>query len=87
MDTILKVLTLVLLVVLVAFFVRTQADVESMEDQLAVLTEQTERARLENKDMEYSLRDEQKYLERTAREKEDFAHPEERVFVDASGVK
>lgn len=87
MDAILKVLTMVLLVVLVAFFFKTQADVEGMEADLNQLTEQTERTRLENKDMEYSLRDEQKHLERTARENADFAHPEERVFVDASGVK
>lgn len=87
MDAILKILTVVLMVVLVAFFFKTQADVEGMETELSLLTEQTERTRLENKDMEYSLRDEQKHLERTARENADYAHPEERVFVDASGVK
>lgn len=82
-----RVLAVFLFVVLVAFFVKTQTDVDNMEAQLMDITQMVEGQRLKNKDLELSLRDNQEYLERTAREKLDYAHPEERVFVDASGVK
>lgn len=86
-DALIRVLTVLLFAVLVAFFVKTQADIEQMEAQLGELDEQVVQQQLANKDLELSLRDDQEYLERAAREKLDYAHPEERVFVDASGVK
>lgn len=86
-DVLIQVAMIVLFAVLVAFFIRTQVDVESMETQLGSITQQVEQQRLLNKDLELSLRDNNHYLERTAREKLDYAHPEERVFVDVSGVK
>lgn len=85
-DGLIRVLTVLLFAVLVAFFVKTQADIERMESQLGELDEQVVQQQLVNKDLELNLRDNQEYLERAAREKLDYAHPEERVFVDASGV-
>lgn len=87
LDTIIRVMTVVLFAVLVGFFIKTQADVDSMEETLAGVTAQVEHQRLVNKDLELTLRDDEEFLERAAREKLDFAHPEERVFIDASGVK
>lgn len=50
------------------------------------MEEQVELQRLKNKDAELSLREDEKTLERTAREKLDYAHPDERIFVDISGT-
>ncbi|MEG2086838.1 MAG: septum formation initiator family protein [Angelakisella sp.] len=82
-----RIVMVLLLGVLVAFFIKTQADVENMEQQLQSINQQVEHQRLVNKDLELSLRSSDEYLKRTAREKLDYAHPEERVFIDASGVK
>lgn len=87
LDNLIRVMTVVLFAVLVGFFIKTQADVDRMEDTLTSVTNQVEHQRLVNKDLELTLRDNEAFLERAAREKLDYAHPEERVFVDASGVK
>ncbi|MEG0754307.1 MAG: septum formation initiator family protein [Angelakisella sp.] len=87
LDTLIRVMTIVLFTVLVGFFIKTQADVEAMEEKLSDVTRQVEHQRLVNKDLELTLRNDKDFLERTAREKLDYAHPEEKVFVDASGVK
>lgn len=87
LDGLIRVMTVVLFAVLVGFFIKTQADVDRMEERLADVTQQVEHQRLMNKDMELTLRDDKAFLERAAREKLDYAHPEERVFIDASGVK
>lgn len=86
-DRLVSIITALLFVVLVAFFIKTQADIESMEGSLNEITAQVEHQRLVNRDLELSLLDDNEYLKRTAREKLDYAHPEERVFIDASGVK
>lgn len=87
LDSLIRVATIVLFAVLVAFFIKTQTDIEHMESQLGDINELVEHQRLVNKDLELSLKSDDTYLERAAREKLDYAHPEERVFVDASGVK
>lgn len=87
LDNLIRVMTVVLFALLVGFFIKTQADVDRMEETLAGITDQVEHQRLVNKDLELTLRDNEAFLERAAREKLDFAHPEERVFIDASGVK
>ena len=57
-----------------------------MQQQLVAMEEQVELQRLKNKDAKLSLREDSNTLERTAREKLDYAHPDERVFVDISGT-
>ena len=57
-----------------------------MQQQLVAMEEQVELQRLKNKDAKLSLREDSSTLERTAREKLDYAHPDERVFVDISGA-
>lgn len=86
-DSLIRVMVFLLFAILIAFFVKTQSDVERMESQLLDITQKVEHQRLVNKDLELSLRDDEEYLERAAREKLDYAHPEERVFIDASGIK
>lgn len=86
-DSLIRVMVFLLFAILIAFFVKTQSDVERMESQLLDITQKVEHQRLVNKDLELSLRDDGEYLERAAREKLDYAHPEERVFIDASGIK
>ncbi|MEG1778067.1 MAG: septum formation initiator family protein [Angelakisella sp.] len=87
LDTLIQVMTIVLFAILVGFFIKTQTGVDIMEEKLSEVTEQVEHQRLVNKDLELTLRDNEEFLERTAREKLEYAHPEEKVFVDASGVK
>lgn len=87
LNSLLRVLTVVLFGVLVAFFVKTQADIDQMEEQLRQTELQVIQQKIYNQDLEMTLQDQQTLLERTAREKLDYAHPEERVFEDASGVK
>lgn len=87
LDNLIRVMTVVLFALLVGFFIKTQADVDRMEETLTSVTNQVEHQRLVNKDLELTLRDNEAFLERAAREKLDYAHPEERVFIDASGVK
>ncbi|MCI9194786.1 MAG: hypothetical protein HFF14_04355 [Angelakisella sp.] len=65
---------------------KTKLDVAQMQQQLVAMEEQVELQRLKNKDAKLSLREDSSTLERTAREKLDYAHPDERVFVDISGA-
>ena len=72
--------------VFAVYFVKTKLDVAQMQEQLMAMEEQVELQRLKNKDAKLSLREDSSTLERTAREKLDYAHPDERVFVDISGA-
>ena len=87
LDTIIGFLTMLFAVILVVFFMKTQGDISRMEEELLDVEKMVEHQRLVNKDLEITLREEDSYFERMAREKLDYAHPEERVFIDASGAK
>ncbi len=86
-NFILKMVILVLCIVLVAYFVKTRMEITAIQNELADLEEQIETQKLINKDARLALREDENYMERAAREKLDYAHPEERVFVDVSGMK
>ncbi len=86
-NRLLKLLTLVLLLSLVIYCVKTQRDIAAMRGKLDAVQQQVEQQRLVNKDLELSLRRDDSYMERSARENLDYAHPEERVYVDTSGAK
>ncbi len=86
-NSILKVVILILLVVLAVYYVRAKIQIAAVQEELAQLEEQIETQKLINKDARLALREDDTYMERAAREKLDYAHPEERVFVDVSGIE
>ena len=85
-NSLLKFACFFLSILFVVYFVKTRLDIVEMQEQLMAMEEQVELQRLKNKDAELSLREDEKTLERTAREKLDYAHPDERIFVDISGT-
>jgi cell division protein FtsB len=85
-NSILKAACILLMLLLAVFFVKTKLDIADMQKQLADMEQQVEQQELENKDAELALRQDDETMERTAREKLDYAHPDERVFVDISGA-
>ena len=86
-NSVLKIIVLVLLLVLVVYFIRARMEIADIQNELANLEEQIETQKLINKDARLALREDSSYMERAAREKLDYANPEERVFVDASGIR
>lgn len=87
LDSLLKLIILVLLALFVFFFVKTKMNIADMQKQLEALEAQVEEQKLINKDMELMLRDQEAYMERSARENLDYADPEEEVYVDISGAE
>ena len=85
-NSLLRFACVFLCVLFAVYFVKTKLDVAQMQQQLVAMEEQVELQRLKNKDAKLSLREDSSPLERTAREKLDYAHPDERVFVDISGA-
>ena len=85
-NSLLPLACVFLCVLFAVYFVKTKLDVAQMQQQLVAMEEQVELQRLKNKDAKLSLREDSSTLERTAREKLDYAHPDERVFVDISGA-
>ena len=86
-DSMISLLTLGFTVILIVFFMKTQTDIGRMEQELEEMEAVAEHQRLVNEDLEIILREEEVYYERMAREKLDYAHPKEHVFIDASGAK
>lgn len=85
LDGILKLLTVALLILLAVFLVRTTMSYAAMDQSLREMDRQIEQQKLINKDMELTLRDNETYWERRAREL-DFAYPGEDIWVfDGSG--
>ena len=82
-NSLLRFACVFLCVLFAVYFVKTKLDVAQMQQQLVA---KVELQRLKNKDAKLSLREDSSTLERTAREKLDYAHPDERVFVDISGA-
>lgn len=84
-NSLLKFACILLCVLFAVYFVKTRLDVAAMQQQLAAMEEQVELQRLKNRDAELALREDDDTVERAAREKLDYAYPDERVFVDISG--
>ena len=85
-NSLLKFACVFLGILFAVYFVKTRLDIQEMQEQLAGMHQQVELQRLKNKDAELSLREDDETMERAAREKLDFAHPDERIFVDISGT-
>ena len=85
-NSLLRLACVLLTILFVVYFVKTRLDIVEMQEQLMAMEEQVELQRLKNKDAQLSLREDEDTLERAAREKLDYAHPDERVFVDISGA-
>ena len=82
-----SVLSFLLILTFIIYFFYIQADIDKMEKELSDVSNTVIYESLKNNDYKLTLQDQQKLLERLAREKLDYAHPEERVFVDISGIK
>lgn len=85
-NSLLRFACIILCILFAVYFVKTKLDIAEMQQQLVAMEEQVELQRLKNKDAELSLREDDGAMERAAREKLDYAHPDERVFVDISGA-
>ena len=85
-NSLLRVACVLLCVLFAVYFVKTQLDVAAMRERLTAMEEQVELQRLKNRDAELALREDDDTVERAAREKLDYAYPDERVFVDISGA-
>ncbi len=85
-NSLLKFACIFLGILLAVYFVKTKLDIVEMQEQLTEMNQQVELQRLKNKEAELSLRDDDETMERAAREKLDYAHPDERIFVDISGT-
>ena len=81
-NSLLRLACVLLTILFVVYFVKTRLDIVEMQEQLMAMEEQVELQRLKNKDAQLSLREDEDTLERAAREKLDYAPPDERVFVD-----
>lgn len=64
-----------------------QVDIMNRRTELSELKEKCEAQRLANKEAErmLTLGDTDLYVERVAREKLDFAYPDEKIYIDISG--
>lgn len=85
-NSLLRVACILLCVLFAVYFVKTKLDIAAMQERLTAMEEQVELQRLKNRDAELALREDDDTMERAAREKLDYAHPDERVFVDISGA-
>ena len=66
--------------------ISSQMQIANRRAELEALQNECEVQRIANKELErmVSLGDDDEYLERIAREKLDFAYPDERIFIDSS---
>lgn len=85
-NSLLRAACVLLCLLFAVYFVKTRLDIAAMQERLLAMEEQVEHQRLRNRDVELALREDDETMERAAREKLDYAHPDERVFVDISGA-
>lgn len=85
-NSLLKAACVLLCILFAVYFVKTRLDVAEMQQRIVAMEEQVELQRLKNRDAQLALREDDETMERAAREKLDYAHPDERVFVDISGA-
>lgn len=85
-NSLLKAACILLCILFAVYFVKTRLDVAEMRQRIVAMEEQVELQRLKNRDAQLALREDDGTMERAAREKLDYAHPDERVFVDISGA-
>lgn len=71
----------------IATIVTQQIEIREQEAYLENIQQQCEAQEMENLEVERLLSqgDDESYVEKVARDKLDYAYPDEKVFVDASG--
>lgn len=69
--------------------ISSQLELAHKQDELQKIQLQVEEIRIENKDTErlISMNEDDKYIERIAKDKLKYAYPDERIFIDISGTK
>lgn len=69
--------------------IASRIELSSKNRELEQIQVKVEQQRIENKETErlISMNEDKKYIERIARDKLDYAYPDERVFIDISGTK
>lgn len=83
----------ILIVVCVLYFtvtlVNTQLEIASKRQELAQVQALCEQQRIANKETQRTLKlgEEEEYIARAARDKLGLGYPDERVFIDISGMK
>ena len=80
-NSLLRIACVLLCILFAVYFVKTRLDIAAMQEQLLAMEEQVELQRLKNRDVELALREDEDTMERAAREKLDYAHPEDRKSV------
>ena len=68
-------------------FVQLQVDLGRKRTELASLEQQVEDQLLENQELQalLDMRQDEEYIERVARDRLDYAYPDEKVYIDISG--
>ncbi len=84
-----KLLILVCAIYFTVTLINTQLEISSKKQELAKAEALCEQQRITNKETQRALQlgEEEEYIARAARDKLGLAHPDERVFIDISGMK
>lgn len=85
-NHILKVVNIILCIALAGQFIQTRLEVSAIKNQLVKRQEEIETQNLILKDLRLLLREDHYYKEWLAR-KQGLARPEERLFIDVSGIQ
>lgn len=83
----LRILTLCVLIYVAVSFVQLQVELSEKRGELALLEKQVEDQLLENQELRslLDMRQDDAYIERVARDRLDYAYPDEKVYIDISG--
>ena len=84
---IIKLVLLCLAVYMVFSFIQLQVELSSKQEKLAALEAEYEQQILKNEELQgvLDLGADEEYYERMARERLNYAYPDEQVFIDISG--
>lgn len=84
---IIKLVFLCLAVYMVFSFIQLQVELASKQEKLAALEAEYEQQILKNEELQgvLDLGADEEYYERMARERLNYAYPDEQVFIDISG--
>ncbi|WP_312643703.1 septum formation initiator family protein [Hydrogenoanaerobacterium sp.] len=82
----LKFAVCVFVVYVVYMMIQQQFDIKDRQLELAMLQQQVDQQRLENKEIERLLAsDNEEYVERLAKDEYGYAYPDETIYIDTSG--
>lgn len=82
-----RIAALCVLLYVAVSFVQLQVELNEKRGELALLEQQVEDQLLENQELRslLDMRQDEKYIERVARDRLDYAYPDEKVYIDISG--